>query len=52
VSRYEGNVPITVFGPVTGAKYRFAARGAELVIDMRDRDAVRKIPRLRELPLR
>lgn len=51
VFRYEGNVPITVVGPVTGAKYRFESLGAELAVDMRDRYAVRKVPRLRELRL-
>ena len=51
VFRYEGTQPITVIGRVTGARYRFAGPGAEVAVDLRDRDSVRQVPRLRELRL-
>jgi hypothetical protein len=50
VFRYEGESPIIVIGRVTGTRYRFASRGAEVGIDIRDRPSVRQVPRLSELP--
>lgn len=51
VFRYEGEKPLLVVGRVTGAQYRFAGRGAEVAVDLRDRVSVRQVPRLRELRL-
>ncbi len=51
VFRYDGDAPITVVGPATGTKYRFAAKGAEVAVDMQDRYAVKKVPRLTEVRL-
>lgn len=51
VFRYEGDRPIVVIGRVTGAKYAFAQRGAEVAVDIRDRSSVVQVPRLRELRL-
>ena len=36
---YHGTRPVTVVGPVTGRRYRFAAGGAA-VVDARDRQAL------------
>lgn len=49
VFRYEGDRPIVVIGRVTGVKYQFAGRGAEVAVDIRDRSSVVQVPRLREL---
>ena len=49
VFRYEGDRPIVVIGRVTGTRYRFEARGAEVEVDLRDRPSVQQVPRLREL---
>jgi nitroimidazol reductase NimA-like FMN-containing flavoprotein (pyridoxamine 5'-phosphate oxidase superfamily) len=51
VFRYEGDRPIVVIGRVTGAKYAFARRGAEVAVDIRDRSSVVQVPRLREIRL-
>lgn len=51
VFRYEGEAPLIVVGHVTQTKYRFAARGAEVAVDIRDRGSVRQVPRLREMRL-
>lgn len=51
VFRYEGSRPIVVIGGVTKTKYRFAAMGAEVAVDIRDRTSVRQVPRLREMRL-
>ena len=49
VFRYEGDRPVIVIGRVTGARYHFTGRGAEVAIDIRDRASVRQLPRLREM---
>ena len=49
VFRYEGTQPIVVIGGVTKTKYRFAAMGTEVAVDIRDRTSVRQVPRLREI---
>ena len=51
VFRYEGEQPIVVIGRVTGTRYRFEARGAEVAVDLRDRPSVLQVPRLREVRL-
>jgi hypothetical protein len=51
VFRYEGERPLLVVGRATGTQYRFAGRGAEVAVDLRDRVSVRQVPRLRELRL-
>ncbi|MCC6860525.1 MAG: hypothetical protein IT158_18305 [Bryobacterales bacterium] len=40
---------LTVFGPVSGRRYRFAGQGARLAIDPRDRPSLAAVPRLREV---
>jgi hypothetical protein len=47
--RHEGESPMVVIGRVTGTRYRFAGRGSEVAVDIRDRPSVRQVPRLREM---
>lgn len=51
VFRYEAEKPLIVVGRVTQAKYRFAGRGSEVAVDIRDRASVRQVPGLREMRL-
>jgi len=51
VFRYEGESAMVVIGRVTGTKYRFAGRGSEVAVDIRDRPSVHQVPRLREMRL-
>lgn len=51
VFRYEGENPIVIIGRITGTRYRFAGRGSEVSIDIRDCPSVRQVPRLREMRL-
>jgi hypothetical protein len=51
VFRNEGESPMVVIGRVTGTRYRFAGRGSEVAVDIRDRPSVRQLPRLREIRL-
>jgi len=46
---YLGATGLTVVGPVSGRQYRFAAPGARVAIDPRDRRALARIPGLREI---
>ena len=47
--RYEGENPIVIIGRITGTRYRFAGRGSEVAIDIRDRPSMRQVPHLREV---
>jgi len=49
VFRYEGESAMEVIGRVTGTRYRFAGRGSEVAIDIRDRQSVSQVPHLREI---
>ena len=49
VFRYEGEGSLTVIGPATGRKYWFERNGAELAVDQRDRAAVARVPKVREV---
>ena len=49
VFRHEGESPIVVIGRVTGTRYRFAGRGSEVAVDIRDCPSVRQVPHLREM---
>jgi hypothetical protein len=46
---YTGNAALTVFGPISGRRYRFAGHGARLAIDPRDRPSLAAVPRLRQV---
>jgi hypothetical protein len=39
----------TVIGPVSGKQYHFAGPGAQVKVDQRDRAAVAKMQRLRQV---
>jgi hypothetical protein len=47
--RYIGYSYMTFYGP-SGRKYRFGRHGQELPVDPRDRDFVRNLPNVREVP--
>jgi hypothetical protein len=49
VFRYEGEGSLTIIGPATGRKYWFERYGAELAVDLRDRAAVAKVPKVRQI---
>jgi hypothetical protein len=49
IFRYEGEGTLTVIGPATGRKYWFERNGAELAVDLRDRNAVAKVPKVRQV---
>ena len=49
VFRYEGEGSLTVIGPATGRKYWFERNGAELAVDLRDRPAVAKVRKVRQV---
>ena len=51
IFRYEGRTSLTAYGPATGRKYHFPRPGAELAVDLQDREAMRGVPNLRETRL-
>ena len=51
IFRYDGPTSLTVFGRITGRKYWFSANGAEVAVDIRDRESMKQVPRLIELRL-
>lgn len=46
---YSGARGITVVGPVSGRRYHFAAAGARVRIDPRDRRSLTAVPHLRQI---
>jgi hypothetical protein len=50
IFRYDGNTSLTVYG-ASGKRYRFSEPGAEVAVDPRDRESLRKVPVLREVRL-
>lgn len=47
VFEYVGATALTVFGAVSGVRYRFIHAGARVAVDARDADAMRTVPNLR-----
>jgi hypothetical protein len=45
--RYEGPTALTVMGPITRSRYRFAFAGATLDVDSRDASSMAAVPHLR-----
>jgi hypothetical protein len=43
---YVGATALTVFGPLTGVRYRFGHPGARLTVDSRDAAALAAVPNL------
>lgn len=48
--QYTGHSGMTVFGPVTGLRYRFTGPGAVIAVDPRDAPSVDGVPRLQRFP--
>jgi hypothetical protein len=46
---YVGESALTAVGPVSGRRYRFAQGGARVTVDPRDRPALARIARLRQV---
>lgn len=46
---YTGRTGLTVFGPISGKRYRFNGNGAVVAVDPRDEPSVRAVPKLRAL---
>lgn len=46
---YTGSTGMTVAGPISGIRYRFAAPGSKLQIDPRDVPSLAGLPHLRRL---
>jgi hypothetical protein len=46
---YIGRSGMTVFGPVTGRRYRFGSPGSRAIVDPRDAPALRRVPHLRQV---
>lgn len=44
---YVGRTSLTVFGPITGAPYRFHKPGSRLQVDSRDQGALSNVPVLK-----
>jgi hypothetical protein len=44
---YIGRTALTVFGPISGAPYRFPGPGSRLAVDPRDRAALSAVPVLK-----
>jgi len=51
VFRYDGARELTVFGTVTGRRYWFSSPGAEVLVDLRDRPSMRRVPNVIEVRL-
>ena len=47
--QYVGQTGMTVVGPVTGRRYRFAAPGQIVAVDPLDRRSVATVPSLRQV---
>lgn len=47
---YVGTTALTVFGPVSGAPYRFSNPGSRVRVDPRDRQSLAGVPVLRLVP--
>lgn len=50
--QYTGRSGMTVFGPVTGQRYRFTAPGALVAIDPRDTPSMASVPHLQRITTR
>ena len=47
--QYVGGTALTVLGPVSGKRYRFAERGAIVAVDVRDRRSLATVSLLRQV---
>jgi len=46
---YIGKTGLTVFGPVTGKRYRFNGNGAVVAVDLRDKPSLLAVPHLKKV---
>jgi hypothetical protein len=46
---YVGPTALTVFGPLTGSRYRFGHAGARVIVDSRDAAALAALPNLKKV---
>lgn len=46
---YNGKTALTVIGPVSGVRYRFAAPGSRVAVDLRDRRSLAAVPNLSQV---
>ena len=46
---YQGTQAISVIGPITGQRYRFASPGLRIAVDSRDAPSVGAVPGVRRL---
>lgn len=46
---YTGKTGLTVIGPVSGKRYRFAIPGERVIVDPRDRPSLTRVPCLRQV---
>lgn len=46
---YIGKTGLTVTGPITGKRYRFAKTGAKVAVDSNDAPSLAVIPNLRQI---
>lgn len=49
IFEYQGRTALTAVGPVTGKRYRFAATGSRVAVDLRDRAGIAAVPGLKEV---
>ena len=47
---YVGETAISVLGPITRMRYRFAHQGARIEVDQRDAPYLSAVPKLRRMP--
>jgi hypothetical protein len=47
--QYTGTTALTAIGPLSGRRYHFAAPGAILQVDARDRASLATVPQLRQV---
>jgi hypothetical protein len=47
--KYVGSSGMTVVGPISGTRYRFAFPGAVVAVDPRDKAGLARVPTLRAL---
>ena len=46
---YVGKTGLTVFGSVTGKRYRFSSNGAVVAVDLRDQPSLLAVPLLKKV---
>lgn len=47
---YVGTTGLTVFGPVTGRRYRFSSQGVVQAVAVQDAPSFARLPQVRQMP--